>query len=400
MAASKPHDSRFAFLRSWPVAVSLLLAASLIAFTLFHAHRYFWDFFLYYHAGLAANRGFDPYLPAGLAAVIGHQINFVTSYPWAALIPYRLLALLPYPAALGVFSVAKLFALAGILWSWRRLFPRIVRSPDLPLVLFLAFNASLIRDLRGGNVALFETLLLSLAFAAFAARRFGAFSLLVAGAGLFKIAPLFFLVLLFAVDDRQRLRHLAPAGAAFALLFLAPLAFAPEFVTGFVRNAVAIVDERGVIAPALLPLLRDIGKPFGLMPPLPDYAWLALAAGLFLASALAVLRHRPVSPAPLITLACFTYALIHPRFKDYAGVLLIGPALFLVDTWRPRPALYALAVALLILPLGPSVYTGAATPWDFLREYYAWFLGAAGWGIALRRISAPDGTASASRSSP
>jgi hypothetical protein len=368
--------------RSTWLAVGLFLL-SVVALCALGANRYLWDFRLYYQAGLAANRGIDPYNAEALAEIIPMARVFPVSYPWFALLPYRFLALFSWPDAILLFTAFKLAALGGLLFAWRRLFPNALRHALFPVFLVAAFNASLLLDLRSGNAALFETALLASSFIAYAARRHALFAILVALAASLKIAPIFFLSLLLFTPERSAWRSLGLGIVLFVAILAAPLLVAPEAFHGFLRNATAVIDERGSICPSTLPVIRDLGRLVGISAPVPEILFLltALAVTALAAWTAQKLRH---DPRRLVVIAVFTYALIHPRFKDYAAVLLVAPAFhLLLSRWRGAMRYGFMLLAL--LPMRPVVFTGVATWRDWSHEYYPWFLVLFFWMTSILR---------------
>jgi hypothetical protein len=86
-----------------------------------------------------------------------------------------------------------------------------------------------------------------------------------------------------------------------------------------------------------------------------------------------------------VFLVCLVYALIHPRFKDYAYILLIVPAFHIIMNNRftkANPFVFFLAV--LIYP--PFVVPGTEIVFMFFWKYYPLMVAYVIWGMYLSEI--------------
>jgi hypothetical protein len=96
------------------------------------------------------------------------------------------------------------------------------------------------------------------------------------------------------------------------------------------------------------------------------------------------LRRRPIQdPRIPIFLACLTFALVMPRFKNYAYILLIPPAYFIVRRLFEGQA-WELGLLVLMLSRTPPAPFGLGEALgNLFWGYYAWLLALALWGVAV-----------------
>ena len=86
-----------------------------------------------------------------------------------------------------------------------------------------------------------------------------------------------------------------------------------------------------------------------------------------------------------VFLVCLAYALIHPRFKDYAYILLVVPAYYIIMSNRftkANPFVFFLAI--LLYP--PFIIPGTETIFMFFWKYYPLMVAYAIWAMYLYEI--------------
>jgi hypothetical protein len=86
-----------------------------------------------------------------------------------------------------------------------------------------------------------------------------------------------------------------------------------------------------------------------------------------------------------VFLVCLVYALIHPRFKDYAYILLIVPAYYIIMSNRftkANPFVFFLAA--LVYP--PFIIPGTEIIFMFFWKYYPLIVAYVIWGMYLYEI--------------
>ena len=183
-------------------------------------------------------------------------------------------------------------------------------------------------------------------------------------------------------------------------MFLAYLAIqyiiVPHLFMDFIKNALSVVGESGGVVPSsyklVTDLLQGIAKVSGTGLP----AGVPAAAAVVLAAAILYLAYRgwrQLQPRPAlerkvlsVMLICLTYALVHPRFKDYMYLLLLLPAYYLIKnirTVRAAPLLFILFVLSgqrMLLPLASELM-------GFIWYYYPLMVAFCTWGLYLYEIA-------------
>jgi hypothetical protein len=86
-----------------------------------------------------------------------------------------------------------------------------------------------------------------------------------------------------------------------------------------------------------------------------------------------------------VFLVCLVYALIHPRFKDYAYILLIPPSFYIIMNSRVTKASpFVFFLAVLVYP--PFIVPGTDIIFMFFWKYYALMAAFVIWGMYLYEI--------------
>jgi len=328
------------------IAGPLILLAYFITLVLHisaNSDQYQWDFRTHRIAGEIFASGSDPYDPAILLNQKG--ASFLYTYPPATLYFYRLFTLTGYQTAFHIFLLVKCVLLIGLILFWKSAF--LGQKGDSLFYLFslLAFNCAVFADLIAGNINLVEQVLLWVGFLFYLKRRLVLFCAFVLLAASFKMTPIFFLVLLFICDHEKKYVYLLVSGSIFLGYLLIQYLIVPDMFAGFIRNAFTVVGERGAVGPSTDKLIKEIFKLISQMfgpvsPVLIFMVVIGSAAGVVLLSGRAgLLLKRSLSAHEdsrqlLLFLVCLVYALIHPRFKDYAYMLLIVPSYFMMKNAR------------------------------------------------------------------
>jgi hypothetical protein len=209
------------------------------------------------------------------------------------------------------------------------------------------------------------------------------------------MTPAFFLVLLLMADDKKKYPYFVCSGLAFfAYLFLQYI-IVPDMFTSGIRNAFAVVSERGNIVPSTFTLLSDIfnwlSKNADVTTPraIQFTITLIFAAAVIFFTYKAYIRLNDLKVKNKrmveIFLVCLVYALIHPRFKDYAYILLIVPTFYIIVNNRftkANPFIFFLAV--LVYP--PFIIPGTEIVFTFFWKYYPLMIAYAIWAMYLYEI--------------
>jgi hypothetical protein len=351
-----------------------------------------WDFRTYYYAGRAYAEGLDPYELGSLAEVSQTEIGFPFFYPPLTLPFFRLLSGLDLGTAAIVFLGLKLLGVAGLIVLWQVVFLDGEHDPLFYLFCIFGFGGALIADLRSGNVSVFEQVALWLAFYALLRNRLLAFSLLVILASVFKLFPVLFLGLLLLSESRRKYWHLLGSGLLFLGVNLASYLLQPQLYSSFLLSAPNL-DERGAINPSSLAAIRDVFDGLvrrGLVRDVmagESIVYLVVIVVVVAFTGWAARRVGSGDPRTIIFLACLAYALILPRFKDYAYILLLVPSYFMVTRVIRLPGTLLLLILLMIssrLPV-PFGLEGAVS--NLLWAYPSLIMAGGIWALSVWFLS-------------
>jgi hypothetical protein len=355
--------------------------------------QYQWDFRTHRMAGEIFAAGSDPYDPRILFPEA--QTTFLYNYPPVTLYFYNFFAQFDYKTAFHIFLIAKCILLIGLIYFWKREFLKTNANALFGLFCLLAFNSAVYRDLIAGNINLLEQVFLWLAFFLYLKRRLILFCTFCLLAASFKMTPAFFLVLLLVADDKKKYQYFVCSGLAFFAYLFVQYIIVPDMFTNGIRNAFAVVSERGNIVPSTFTLLSDIfkwlSKNVGVTIPqaIPYTITLIFAAAVifFTYKAYIRLNNLKVKNRQMVEvfLFCLVYALIHPRFKDYAYILLIVPAFYIIVNNRFTKAnSFIFFFAALVYP--PFIIPGTEIVFTFFWKYYPLMVAYAIWGMYLYEI--------------
>ena len=377
--------------------VTILLGLYLITLILHisaNYTQYQWDFRTHRKAGEIFADGKNPYDAGILISQEGGE--FLYTYPPVTLFLYWLFSLPSYKSAFHIFLIAKCILLFGLIYFWRTEFLNRSAGPLFFLFCLLAFNSAIFRDLIAGNINLVEQVMLWLAFFFHLRHQLVWFCIFCLLAASFKIIPIFFLVLLLLSGDKKRYFYFAGSAGVFFLYLLVQYVVAPHLFNGFIRNALIVVGERGTIVPSTFTLLSDIFKwisqNIGIVVPQAIQFILFLlfvaAVTFFSHKAYKRLQQLDLKDKEIISLflVCLVYALIHPRFKDYAHMLLLPPAYYIIKNTRYTSAVpFVYFLSILVYP--PFIVPGTEIVFSFFWKYYPLMIVYTIWVMYLHEIS-------------
>jgi Glycosyltransferase family 87 len=376
------------------VVIALLLAYGLTLLLHISAHQdqYLWDFRTHREAGKILASGSNPYDAGNLFPKA--RTRFLYTYPPVTLFFYRLFAIPAYKTAFQIFLISKFLLLIGLIYFWQREFLKKDGGPLFYVFCLLAFNSAIFLDMIAGNINLVQQALLWLGFSFYIKGKLKLFCLFTLIAAGFKLTPIFFLVLLLLSDDKRRFKYFFSAGAVFLAYLLIQYLLVPELFTGFIKNALVVLGEKGGVVPStnklIAALAESLAKISGMR--IPHFfeagMYIILAAAVVFFSYQACLRLKRPAIENRAMMEVFmvglVYALIHPRFKDYGYILLLVPSYYIIKNIRCTkiaPFLFALFILSdrLMLPIAASIY-------DIIRAYYPLFVAYCVWGIYLHEI--------------
>jgi len=327
-----------------------------------------WDLKIWWAMGNAFRAGRSPYIVEG-------GLPFI--YPPIAVPLLAPLSLLPFEAAIAVWILLKLCALAGLVAIWRQFVE--IRGTALEVLYFLfAFGSALTIDFVAGNPCTFEQLGLWLGLLALSRGRIFWFCAAVVATAQLKISPALMLGALLLVPKEPRWGAFAAASGAFLGLLGLQRLLAPEWFAQFITRSLT-VDERGPDNPSLYGLIRDLA-------PDPGLSVLIWGAAVVLVAALSLRAARRGSGdvRVRVLLATVVYALIAPRFMDYSYELLLPTGLYFLR--RPGLTVPVAAAIALPLPRGARLLTQAGR---VLQNYYPLACALAVFALLLDEVGAP-----------
>ena len=376
----------------------LLLLAYFITLILHisaQSDQYQWDFRTHRKAAEIFTDGSDPYDPGILLSQ--KDANFLYTYPPFTLFFYALFQQTDYNTAFHVFLLVKCALLVGLTIFWRNAFLGPAGDSLFFLFCLLVFNSAVFADLIAGNINLLEQILLWTAFFFFLQQRFALFCVFVLLAASFKMTPIFFIVLLLTSDHPKKYHYFGYAGTIFLAYLAVQYLIYPEMFMGFVRNALTVVGESGAVGPSTEKFVKEIfallSQLIGPLPPVVISAVvIALAALVVFLSGKAYFllkgtrTDHPDRDKMILFLVCLVYALIHPRFKDYAYMLLIVPAYYIMKTTRLKkafPFIFILSVLAAPHLMLPGFDFLSSIMWRYFPLMVAYTI----WGLYLHEIS-------------
>jgi hypothetical protein len=355
---------------------------------------YQWDFRMQYHAARLLAEGQNPYDEQAMQKALNtdkHTLWY--AYPPATLWFYRLFTYTNFQTAYNLFLILKACAIIALVILWQKKFIPQLAGVWFYIFCLFVFNGTMYLDLESGNINMFEELLLWIGFYFFINRRLLPFCLFILLASCFKITPIAFLLLLPLTDSKKKYLYFLGSCAVFLAYFLIQYAASPMMFQAFLNGANATLTERGVHSPsttAFVTSFFNLLSYAGLVIPL-IFRYLILLVIIILiliVSVKALLKLKSVNTNDgrlmLLFFFCLAYALLHPRMKDYAYILLIVPSFYIISASgfsKTFPFLYALSVL-----SGKNIMPGFAMIYLFMWTYYPLILSVLIWGLYLYQI--------------
>lgn len=351
---SPPIDKR---IKAVDIAIGTGLTLYLLSFGFYALKSYsMWDFSAYYWAAKASLAGLDPYNTNEVSTLAGKEL-FPYLYPPLVTRLFYPLAILPPVAARIIYVALQYLAVAATSLLWRD----VIRyaSPKANslsgilsirlVILCFAFNASVIKVLRTGQITIFENLFLWLAISSILRCKYRNFGVAVIAAALPKVTPIALAFLPF-LDRRKGSSFYCVISivAAYVALILFQILFLGSEWASF-RSALSFLDpefssslpsEAWSNTPSILQVLLSI-------PPLSHSLSFALGSAEFavliyiaiVALCIAflmcnshhfLLREGQCLSNSMHTLLLVTiFVCLSPRLRDYSYVVMIFPLAFL-----------------------------------------------------------------------
>lgn len=309
-----------------------------------------WDFTMRYAAARAYQSGLDPYQRSNLESVMGRPVTLPYVYPPLVLKASAAAGRLEERTAYLAHLLVKLLALAWVIHLWRRVAPDHTGDVGL-LVMYVVvgFQETVLRDIRAGNISLFEQALLWTSVCLLLKNQVARFGVGVGIAAGAKQLPVAWLGLAAAQGGKAAVRAAAAGVLVWGSLLLGSWLTEPVMFREFLANATTGLVERGRINPSSLALLLDAADLVGVGSRAAYVGWglWVVVVGLV---CVWLWRSGRLRGQPLLSVALglAAYTLVAPRMKDYSYIVMLLPALVLIPFAFER-ALSRGAMHLLVL---------------------------------------------------
>lgn len=211
----------------------------------------------------------------------------------------------------------------------------------------------------------------------------------------FKLTSVAFLLLLLFSEEKKKYIYFFGSGILFAAVQIISWLTSPWF-NDFVRSIGFNFEERGWNNPTTFALTRDffdlVQQKTGVA--VPDNARIAVfgllaAAIVFLTlRAFLILRSRMTEEKSkiLIYLGCLSFAMLSPRFKDYAYILLIVPAFYALKRFSTDKGRIFLFVLFCLSTSKTANLPPFIQGYNLVWEYYSLLLAFGLWALYLNQI--------------
>ncbi|HYR51060.1 MAG TPA: glycosyltransferase family 87 protein [Candidatus Dormibacteraeota bacterium] len=316
------------------LAVLVLLLAIAIGTVRLSLNRP-WDTETYWYAAVAQSQGLNPYDKQDLSLLAHRDVGMGFLYPPITLPLFKTLTLWPVLEAAEIWAIAKVALLFVLVQLWRSRFTVRTNPFLLEMAAVFGYNAAALWDIKTGNIAILEQLLLWAGLAAFLGGHRRRFAAWVVAASLFKLTPIVFLALLLIPTQTGRRDWKLALGAlgVWAALVFLPALVGPAWCRAYLHSLPA---ERpwGTASPSALGLidmlLAEHTKPLAAPSWRALAIWLSYAVLLLAFSAQHIKRlWKGQNPLECVSVAAILYALLAPRMMAYSYLLVVVPSLVL-----------------------------------------------------------------------
>jgi hypothetical protein len=356
------------------------------------------DFSMYYYTTKAYDAGINPYDRQAVEAA-SRQSLFEFYYFPASLNVFRPFTWLPQNAARLIYLVLQCVLLIYLLFLWQRFFLQEPADPWFFLFCLLAFNGTIYLDFQSGNVSMIEQALLWTAFYSFLRNEPVRFSMLIVLASIFKVAPVFFVLLILVRKRNEQIGYMIRFGCVLSAGLAIAIATDARLVGHFFAHLPSILSlpsEQGIMNPSSLALFKSVSIVLtrtGWLEWPRLFQWTAYVCWV---ASIAVVSWRALQKLDTsqdddmrwaINFMCLVFALVSLRFKDYSYIILILPTYFLLKRMTAlRP--YHLGFILCILSAQYVTLPGFRLLTTALWHYYPLALAFVVWIAYLIEFSA------------
>src|SRR5262245_3477538 len=312
-----------------------------------------WDFTAHYFSAKAFQAGLNPYDNQAVNSVTTkpYVIPIEVTYPYHpyTLHYFRLFTWLPYPRALLVYMLYHLVLVLILPAVWQAFFQEPFNIFLLLIQLLFSFNSTLFLALTAGNPAVFEAFVIWIALLAFIKDLPWLFLFFIVIISFFKGTPIVLTLMVFLLPAKWK--NAIPFVTMLTIslmIWLSPLLFSSKIFHDFWAYS-SNVREFGISNPSSFAMIYQVFLEHAWfhnrMRNLIYSAWVLTVGFTYLWTIRKLSWNR--SRVEMAFLTLLTYAIIVPRFKDYAYLQLIPVAYFLATK---NPALLFSTLFALFIP--------------------------------------------------
>ncbi len=338
--------------------VALAFALFLLALVIFRPSVVQWDYYNMHEAAKAYQAGLNPYQAENLIKVTERESFSGVRYSYLpmVLVGFQWIALFSGKIGFYVWLLLKILAWVGLFYLWSHYFLRLKPNGHTILYFIFALNSALYIDLVTGNVSVFEELGIWLALLCLLFEQVWPFCILIALVAQLKLMPIFFLALPLVIYKKPRILEVFTGLCIFFGLIGLNLIFWPELFQNFLDINSHLQNFPRAQAQGSLEFIAGVLQAFNKrgfeIPPYFLYIVYALVfVNVSFRSVFLIRKDQKFFKSshlkPVLLFFCVTYVVIAPRTKDYSYVLLLVPALYLLQRlpkkyWIPFPLIFLL----------------------------------------------------------
>jgi hypothetical protein len=337
-----------------------------------------WDFRAHYFSTKAYEAGLNPYNNRDVNRVnrSGYTIPAWMTYPYhpITLNYFKLFTKFEYDEALRIYLIYNLFLIFFLIILWKAYFIKENILILLFAILWLfSFNETIGIGLKAANPVFLETAIIWIAFAFLIHNRSLPFLILLGIISLFKGGPILLtpLVFLLPKDKKRIFFEFVAILTFFGIIILWPYFSNPLLFNSWLKYA-SNVKETGITNPCSYALIINLFKKIGLRE-----SWFiinstyALWVGMVMLAYMFVVKKLKwdANKILIIFFSLLTYAIIAPRFKDYAYIQLLPISYFLGIK----------NIGIMFFNLF-GVFTRRIGLPFFIKQYHAFFAAVISWG--------------------
>ena len=345
------------------------------------------DFLAYYTHAKDYAAGGNLYSDAYLKLHRGYQ------YPPHSLWFFWLFTLMKIGTAYYLFLFLKCMLLVWLMYLWRAKF--IGEDCDALFFIFciLAYNSALFHDIMVGNVTVMEQCVLWSAFYSYLRKKLIPFCVLIVFLASWRIAEVYFLILLLFSTDKKRYLYMVRSFVALALIIFFSFLKNPDVYASSVKVICSYLvgHGEGPGCPSSYYFLKNLfgmlAQKTGLVVPQP-IVWgfyMGIVVMVISLTYQTSIRVRDANEGSdlakiYIYLNCLTYVLILPHISEYWYVILIVPTYYVIKHATQVSAYIPLFILASLSIEGIGFCVGIS---GLMWNYHSLLIAYAMWGIFI-----------------